>query len=221
VTFKRTDAGRSKSKRPKQSRDCAVRSLATALLMNYDAAYTVLAKAGRKCNRGFDIEAWARKTTCNGFRIGHGRMGPDDVLHTKFYWRLQKMPWTKDHHETGKAKRYRISDFLRDNPHGTFIVSTAKHVFAVVDGVVHDDDVWHFLEDRPVYAWMELRVARLPLWQVQAVRRPIAYSKRRMMRRAVAIVEGASYKLAMKVASQWYEWALRKGEDMSVTSVED
>lgn len=206
--FVQTDAGRSKSKRPKQKADCAIRTLAKLLALDYDEAYEMLQGAGRKCNRGFDIEAHFRKNTA---WASDG--GPDGCT---VYFRLHKMPWTKDHHEVGQARRYRISDFLRRHPDGHFAVVTAKHVFAVVNGQVFDDAPWHYLENRPVYAWLELVPVRLPLWRVFAHRKPIKPGGRRMVKRSVAIVEGISYKMAMKTASKMYEWALRPNEDLSV-----
>lgn len=204
--FIKDDAGRSKSKRPHQRADCSVRTIARLFNISYDSAYDRLADAGRKCGRGFDIEAWGRKTTVFIHR---------GAFETHTYFRLQKMPYTKDHHAVGQAKRYRIVDFLKDHPKGHFAVLTAKHVFAVVNGVIYDDIPWHFLENRPVYAWMELHPVRLPLWRVYALRKPLTKG-RAMFKRSVAIVEGASYKLAMKTASKQYEWAIRPNEDINV-----
>lgn len=203
-TFIKTDAGRSTSKRPKQKNDCTVRTLAKLLVFTYDQTYDFLHKAGRECNRGWDIEGWARKNTVY------------DGFNDHQYFQLHKMPWTKDHHEVGQARRYRLSDFLADHPSGYFAVSTAKHVFAVMNGFVFDDSPWHFLEDRPVYSWLEMHHVRLPLWQVYALRRPIKKGSKRMVKRTVGLVEGATYKLAMRVASKQYEWALRTNEDLTV-----
>lgn len=219
MTFKLHDAGRSESKRLKQQRDCTVRALATVLDINYDAAYERLKDAGRECNAGFDIEAWARKTTTGGFVREHTREGPNSLYPRQIYWRLHKMPWHKDHHEVGTTKRYRLLDFIKDNPKGRFMVSTARHVFAVCDGVAYDDAPWHYSENRPVYAWIEAKVVTLPLWQAYAHRKPISPGGSRMVKRAVAIVEAATYKWALRTAGEHYEWALKKGEDIDVTAI--
>lgn len=212
MTFKLSDAGRSKSKRPKQQRDCTVRALALVLTVPYDRAYDILSKAGRECGHGFDIEGWGRRT--------HLYDGANDHI----FWRIQKMPYTKDpqrsedttHHEVGQASRYRLRDFIKDRPKGRFIVSTARHVFAVIDGVVYDDAPWHYAENRPVYAWMEAIVVRQPLWQAYAARRPISKKLSRMVKRRVAIVEGGSYNRALQLAGIEYEYALKKHEDLTV-----
>lgn len=201
--FVRTDAGRAQSRRPKQKSDCTVRTLGKLMGHEYDYIYHILSTWGRKCNRGWDIEGHFRKHTwLDGF---------GDTL----YAVSQKMPYTKDHHEVGPAKRYRISNFLKDHPTGMFAVLSAKHVFAVMDGKMYDDLPWHFMEDRPVYAWLQFHPVILPLWQASAVRRGIK-SGRPLMKRVVALVEGSSYKLAMRAASKQYEWALRTGEDLTV-----
>lgn len=200
MTLHLTDAGRSKSRRPNQKADCTVRAIAFALGFTYDGAYDLLKSAGRKCSRGFNIERWVRRNTM-----------PDGS-----YWRLDRVPYVKDHHATGQAKRFRLQDFLKSKPTGTYIVGTAKHVFAVVDGVVYDDKPWHYYENRPVYAWLELHHAHRPLWQVYALRRPISKGSRRMVKRTVGLVEGDSYKKALRVASSWYEWAIRPNEDLHV-----
>lgn len=208
MTFKLHDAGRSESNRPKQQRDCAVRALATVATFSYDAAYDLLKLAGRKSNHGFDPEAWARKNHLL-------RDGANDHI----YWRLHKMPWHKDHHEVGTTKRYRLLDFIKDNPKGRFMVVTARHVFAVCDGVAYDDAPWHYSENRPVYAWIEAKVVTLPLWQAYAHRKPISPGGRRMVKRALAIVEGGDYQAALAKAGAHYEWALKKGEDIDVTAI--
>lgn len=210
MSFFLDDAGRKQSRRPSQKRDCTVRALSLVLSIKYDDAYERLRDAGRECSTGFDIERWARKSTAI------------DGFGDRNYFTLHKMPFDKgDRYGLPKATtRYRLYDFIKDNPSGRFMVSTARHVFAVVDGVVYDDMPWHFMENRPVYAWIEAKVIRLPLWQVYALRRPIKKGGTRMVKRCVAIVEAVSYKLAMKVATKHYEWALRSGEDLSVNSLE-
>jgi hypothetical protein len=206
MSFKLYDAGRSTSKRPHQTRDCTVRALAKVLAIRYDAAYEILKGAGRKCSVGFNIEGWARKATLvDGFG--------DQV-----YFGLNAMGFHKgERYGIPKAtKRYRLMDFLRDNPRGRFIVGTAKHVFAVVDGMVFDDMKWHYLDNRPVYSWLTLRPVRMKLWQAYAVKpvRGVA------MKRALAVVEGATYKAAMRAACDEYEWATKGKEDVHVESLE-
>jgi len=205
MSFKLDDAGRSKSSRPKQTRDCTVRALARVCSFSYDQAYDVLAGAGRKCSAGFDIEDWGRSNTLVD--------GAGDWI----YWQMHKMGFHKgERYGIPKAtKRYRLHDFLKDNPKGRFIVATACHVLAVVNGVAYDDLPWHYLENRPVYAWMRATVVLGPLWQIYAVR---SIGKKGMLhKRKVAITEGSNYKQAMRAAAADYEWALRGNEDLTVS----
>ena len=123
--WSRTDAGRSESRRPRQSNDCTVRALATARQITYDAAYDVLKDAGRSSGRRFRMQDW-----------------------------LDLQPWAeKISFPAVKGKpRMNVAAFVHQYPQGIFIVRVAKHVFAVRDGVVFDDS--HNRPDRCVYtAW--------------------------------------------------------------------
>ena len=105
-----TDGGRSKSKRPRQSNDCTVRAIAIAMGLDYDDAYDWLAAEGR--------ESWSR------FNI-------DEFLKDRGARKIS-FPAVK-----GKP-RMNPATFCKEFPKGRYICNVAKHVFAVVDGVVHD-----------------------------------------------------------------------------------
>lgn len=47
--------------------------------------------------------------------------------------------------------RYTVSDFCRDNPKGTYILSIDGHVVCVVDGKYYDS--WDSGEEIPIYYW--------------------------------------------------------------------
>lgn len=106
-----SDGGRSQSKRPRQKDDCTVRALAIACAMPYDEAYDILAQAGRKCSRGFPFAEW-----------------------------INCQPWaTKIAFPAVKGqRRMNPSSFVSVYPSGTYICKVAKHVFAVIDGVLYD-----------------------------------------------------------------------------------
>lgn len=190
-----TDAGRSRSKRPKQTVDCSVRSLASTTGSSYDFAYDALKAAGRKSNRGFDIERWARTNTINGRRFSN----------------FQAFPY----YPTEARRRYRLSDFLEDHPKGDFIVGTAKHVQAVRDGIVWDDLAWHLLDDRPVYyAFEAVPIGKAPLWEAWGLRR---IGKTRTRSWPLLLVPGVTEGDALREASRQAEWMLRvKGDDLFV-----
>jgi len=115
VYFKKTDSGRSISRRARQINDCTVRALAAATDTPYDAAYDLLAEAGRKCSRGFHFRAWAVNAEVNGYT---------------FRWRPFQAVKGQD--------RMNPAKFCTEFNQGRWIVRTAKHVMAVIDGVVHD-----------------------------------------------------------------------------------
>lgn len=124
-----TDGGRSTSKRPRQKNDCTCRALAIALNISYDAAYDMLHEAGRKCSRGFKFSDWVAK----------------QPFATKI-----SFPAVKG------QRRMNPASFTAQFPTGVYICKVAKHVFAVIDGVVHD--VFENSPDRCIYtAWAVVR----------------------------------------------------------------
>ncbi len=122
-----SDAGRSQSKRPKQSNDCAVRALALARNLPYDEAYDLLAEAGRKCSRGFHLQKW-----------------------------LPEQPWVKklSFQAVKGQRRMNPARFCAEFKTGTFICRVAKHVFVVKDGVVFD--TYEERPDRCIYTAFEI-----------------------------------------------------------------
>jgi len=118
------DAGRSTSRRPKQKDDCTVRALVAAWGDPYDHVYDLLAAAGRKCGRGFNISVW---------------LNARPTLFTKI-----PFPAVKG------QRRMNPVTFVQQYPTGTYICQVAKHVFAVVDGVVID--TFESRCDRCIYA---------------------------------------------------------------------
>lgn len=131
--FKATDAGRSESKRPRQKNDCTVRSIALACRMSYDDAYDLLARtAGRKASKRINFRQWVREHGVPGLQFDHVTFPP-----------VKGEP------------RMRLGRFCEDYPDGIWIVATAKHVFTVIDGVVHDEEPER--EGRCIYcAWQVL-----------------------------------------------------------------
>lgn len=110
--FVLTDAGRSGSRRPKQKLDCTVRAYAVAASISYDEAYELLASAGRQSGKRFRMQAFFE----------------------------QHKPFAKLSFPAVKGQpRMNVSKFCETYPQGTYVIKTAKHVMAVVDGVLHDD----------------------------------------------------------------------------------
>lgn len=114
--FHLTDAGRSDSRRPRQRNDCTVRALAVACGIHYDVAHALLAAAGRATGKRFDLKSWAKVS---------------DVGSKRFTWR--GFPAVKG------ERRMDPERFAAAHPRGAYILKTAKHVIACVDGIVHDD----------------------------------------------------------------------------------
>lgn len=126
-----SDGGRTQSRRPKQTNDCTVRAMAHVLDLPYDTAYDMLAKAGRKCNQGFHITKFLEQFLYNpkGFR-GYA---------------IEKLSFPA----VKGQKRMNPVSFCEQYPKGRYICRTAKHVFAVIDGIVYD--TWEQRDDRCIY----------------------------------------------------------------------
>lgn len=118
-----TDGGRATSARPKQKSDCTVRALAIARSLSYDDAYDLLKDAGRKCSRGFQFSTW---------------------LNAQEWARRTSFPAVKG------QRRMNPATFVQQFPSGRHICQVAKHVFAVIDGVVFD--AFENRPDRCIYA---------------------------------------------------------------------
>lgn len=130
--FRETDAGRSGSKRPKQSNDCSVRALALARKLPYDETYDLLATLGRKSWSGFALHKW-----------------------------LDHQPWaTKISFPAVKGQpRMNPARFCAQFPKGIFICRVAKHVFTVIDGIVHD--TFASRPNRCIYTAWEIKAEEL------------------------------------------------------------
>lgn len=53
---------------------------------------------------------------------------------------------------------YTVKDFCRENPVGTFILSTNSHVIAIIDGDYYDE--WDSGEETPTIVWRRITNAR-------------------------------------------------------------
>lgn len=137
-----TDAGRTSSRRPRQTNDCTVRALALSVGLSYDEAYDYLAAKGRKCGKGFHLEILLNKWP-----------GVDKL----------SFPAKKG------EPRMSLASFVTSHPSGTYVVRTAKHVQAVINGVIHDTHATRL--SRCVYtAWQINSIERSEFDGKQALR---------------------------------------------------
>lgn len=106
--------------------DCAVRAVAKALDIDWEAAYT--------------------KISTNGFLMGD--MPSSDsvwgaVLRQNGFYR-QSIPNTC-------PDCYTTQDFCEDHPEGVFVLGFGNHTATVKDGNLYDS--WNSLREIPVYFW--------------------------------------------------------------------
>lgn len=213
MTFNYNDAGRSKSKRPKQRADCTVRALAICTGLSYDDAFDILKEGGRKNGCGFDLEKYLRRTPVRKpyrplYLVPHTDLLVGDTL---YYFQAHKIG-----REPGAKRLYRISDFVKDHRQGQLIAATAKHIFAVVNGVVQDDVPTHYQQDRPVYAWLGIRKVYSDeiLFMAYAMSKPKGWA--RPLCRPLGLVAAWDVNGALDRARGWYDDATRKGETVEV-----
>lgn len=100
----------------REDKDCTVKAQAACFNISYGRAHRQLAKAGRKARHGANVTVMARAIS---YQTGE-----------KFE-KIVKELW-------GPTKRQTIGRFCRENPKGTFIITSASHAMCVRDGVLID-----------------------------------------------------------------------------------
>lgn len=130
------DGNRNLSRRPGQTSDCSVRALAIITQSTYDDVYDLLAKAGRKPCQGFHLDDWLKA------RRGRVLGGRFKAVKIRFADSNVSPRFTETLTPTTFPLRY---------PTGRYLVSTANHVYCVVNGVAHD--LWRVKEQPLVDAW--------------------------------------------------------------------
>ena len=129
MEFILNDGGRHFSSHKKEKNDCTVRALAMAKTIAYDEAHAMLAAAGRLPRKGFAFNKFMKKQSFAKWQAFQAVKG---------------------------QQRMRILPFCEAHPRGTYIVKVAKHVYAVIDGVVYDDVLPR--EDACIYgAWQIIK----------------------------------------------------------------
>lgn len=137
--FKKHDGGRSKSSHRKEKNDCTVRALALVTGASYDDAHDFIKQEG---SRG-------AASGVNFDRFVYGVLDPV-IGEPRFIFghtaKRQTFPAVKG------QRRMNPGTFHKKFPKGRFIVSTARHVYAVIDGVTYD--LHQERADRCIYsAW--------------------------------------------------------------------
>lgn len=106
--------------------DCAVRAVSVALGIDWESAYALIASAGFSMgDMPSSNSVWGAVLRQNGFyRFNLPDTCPDC---------------------------YTFADFVRDNPHGVFVLGTGSHVATVIDGNLYD--VWDSSNEIPAFVW--------------------------------------------------------------------
>lgn len=106
--------------------DCAVRALTKALDVDWERAYMMLAVNGLLMgNMSCSDEVIGSVLREHGFYMSYL---PDDL-----------------------PIDYTVEDFSYDNPQGTFVLKTNRHVVTVQDGNIYDS--FDSSDEHPIYVW--------------------------------------------------------------------
>lgn len=111
-----SDGGKRDSGYWTEQNDCTVRALAHFLTIPYPLAHTMLALAGRRMGKGFDLYHWLEQ------RQTH--------LHIA---RLEALEFRR-----GKFRPYTLGNFLRTQKQGVYLLGNRTHCYCVKDGVLID-----------------------------------------------------------------------------------
>ena len=106
--------------------DCAVRAIAKALNMGWEAAYIAL--------------------VINGIQMG-------DVMNADSVWgaTLRQHGFVRENIPNTCPICYTVADFCEDHPTGTYVLGLGGHVVTVVDGNLYDS--WDSSSEVPQFFW--------------------------------------------------------------------
>ena len=116
------DGNRHLSRRINSNSDCTVRALSIVTGASFDDAYDLLARAGRKPHKGFEIDQWlARRRT----PVFGGTFKRIPVLGCYEAISPLKTPLTP-------------VTFPIWHPKGRYLVTTSDHVYPILDSIAYD-----------------------------------------------------------------------------------
>lgn len=112
---------------PREHNDCGVRAVATACCLPYLTVWQAYADNGRRPRQGvyiWQVEAVLKRLAPGAERVPTSRD-----------WEERR----NDRGTSGAAhESITLAEFLRRYPQGHYVVQRPGHVFAVIDGQVHD-----------------------------------------------------------------------------------
>ena len=125
-----SDGGKAQCGLTHERNDCTVRTLAIAAEIPYKEAHSLLASFGRKDGKGFAFGNLDGETV-NGYKVELHVIKPVKVMAKSSFYNVEyvkafKRPTLKAFLASDEAKRERLA------------ITVPSHIFAVIDGVVHD-----------------------------------------------------------------------------------
>lgn len=104
--------------------DCVIRAISTALCQPWEETYIELCLQGYlMCDLPSSNAVW------NSYLKGKG--------------------YTREFIKNDCPECYTIADFVKEYPHGIYVIGTGTHAVAVIDGVILDN--WDCSDEQPIY----------------------------------------------------------------------
>jgi hypothetical protein len=114
-----------------ESNDCTVRAFASATSLSYAISHTLALEAGRVNRKGFWTRHIAKRAVENGWIKDYTETPMLDLERAKGYSGYTNQRWANAYPTLAQAMPLMMK--------GRYMVETANHAFAVVDGVIHDN----------------------------------------------------------------------------------
>jgi hypothetical protein len=121
----------------KENNDCVVKAVAASIGVTYDTAHTFVKETFKREDRKGVLNKELVENMSKLSEVGTAKIGTKEVA----FEVLPKQAITNMYKLYGEIiyRQKTVKSFLQDHKVGSYIVTVAKHAFAVVDGVMIDN----------------------------------------------------------------------------------
>ncbi len=121
----------------KENNDCVVKAVAAATGVNYDTAHSFVKETFNREDRKGVLNKELVENMSKLSEVGVAKIGTKDVS----FEVMPKQAITNMYKLYGELihRQKTVKSFMESYPKGSYIVTVAKHAFAVVDGVMIDN----------------------------------------------------------------------------------
>ena len=132
----------------KETNDCVVKAVAASIGVTYDTAHTFVKETFNRENRKGVLNKDLVENMSKLSEVGTAKIGTKEVA-----FEVMAKPAITNMYKLYGEIIYRqktVKSFLQDHKVGSYIVTVAKHAFAVVDGVLIDNEGTEYKPTRKV-----------------------------------------------------------------------